>query len=128
MASSLLLVLTAVALVLAGTGIFAVVSHLAASRTREIGVRMALGATGRQVRGLVVRQALWPAAVGGALGLLGAVALAGGLGGLFYGVRSFDPLTLLASAALLVALAALASDGPARRAARVDPVAALRAE
>jgi putative ABC transport system permease protein len=127
-ASSLLLVLTVVALVLAGTGIFAVVSHLAALRTREIGLRIALGATGRQVRGLVMRQALWPAAVGGAAGLLAAAALANALQGLFYDVRPFDPLTLAAAAVLLVALAALASDGPARRAARVDPMAALRSE
>jgi ABC-type antimicrobial peptide transport system permease subunit len=76
----------------------------------------------------VVRQALVPAAFGGGVGLLGAGALANGLGGLFFEVRSFDPLTLGCAAALLVALAALASDGPARRAARVDPVAALRAE
>jgi predicted permease len=127
-ASSLLLVLTAVALVLAGTGIFAVVSHVAASRTREIGVRMAVGATARQVRGLVVRQALVPAALGGGVGILGAVGLASALGGLIFDVRPFDPLTLLATAALLVGLAALASDGPARRAARIDPVAALRVE
>ena len=127
-ASSLLLVLTVVALVLAGTGIFAVVSHVAASRTREIGVRLALGATAGQVRGLVVRQALVPATLGGALGLAGAVALSRGAGGLLFGVRPFDPLTLGAAAALLVALAAAASDGPARRAARVDPVSALRVE
>ena len=74
-ASSLLLVLTVVALVLAGTGVFAVVSHVAASRTREIAVRMALGATGADVRGLMVRQALVPAALGGVLGLAGAVGL-----------------------------------------------------
>ena len=127
-ASSLLLVLTAVALVLAGTGIFAVVSHVAASRTREIGVRMALGATVLQVRGLVVRQALVPAALGAGTGILGAVGLASGIGGLFFGVRPFDPLTLAGAAALLIALAAVASDAPARRAARVDPVAALRVE
>jgi hypothetical protein len=127
-ASSLLLVLTGVALVLAGTGIFAVVSHVAASRTREIGLRLALGATTRQVRGLVVRQALGPAALGGSVGLVAAVALASGLRGLFFGVTPFDPLTLAAVVVLLVALVVLASDGPARRAARLEAVSALRAE
>jgi predicted permease len=127
-ASSLLLALTAVALVLAGTGIYAVVSHATAARTREIGVRIALGAREAQVRGLVVRQALWPATLGGALGLSAAVFVAKGLGGLLYGTRPSDPLTLAAACALLVLLAAAASDGPARRAARVDPVSALREE
>lgn len=69
-----------------------------------------------------------PAAVGGALGLAAAVFLTNGLGGLLFDVRPFDPLTLGASGALLVLLAAIASDGPARRAARVDPVAALRVD
>jgi putative ABC transport system permease protein len=127
-ASSLLLVLTAVAVVLAGTGVYAVVSHAAAARTRELGVRIALGARRAQVRGLVVRQALLPASVGGALGLGAAVFLARGLGGLLFGIRPFDPLTIAGAGALLLLLAAAASDAPARRASRLDPVAALREE
>jgi predicted permease len=127
-ASSLLLVLTVVALVLAGTGIFAVVSHVAASRTREIGVRLALGATAGQVRRLVVGRALAPAVIGGVLGLAGGIALANGFGGLFFGVQPSDPPTLVGAAVLLLGLAAFASDGPARRAGRVDPVATLRSE
>jgi putative ABC transport system permease protein len=127
-ATSLLRVLAVVALVLAGTGIYAVVSHSAAARTREIGVRIALGARGPQVRRLVVGQALVPALLGGALGLAAAVFLANAMGGLLFAVRPFDPLTLGAAAALLVLLAVIASDAPARRAARVDPVAALRVE
>jgi putative ABC transport system permease protein len=127
-ASSLLLVLTAVAVVLAGTGVYAVVSHAAAARTREMGVRIALGARRGQVRRLVVRQALLPASAGGALGLVAAVFLARGLGGLLFGIHPFDPLTLAAAGTLLLLLAAAASDAPARRAARLDPVAALREE
>jgi putative ABC transport system permease protein len=127
-ASSLLLVLTAVAIVLAGTGVYAVVSHAAAARTRELGVRIALGARRAQVRRLVVRQALLPASVGGALGLGAAVFLARGLGGLLFGIRPFDPLTVAAAGVLLLVLATAASDAPARRAARLDPVAALRQE
>jgi putative ABC transport system permease protein len=89
-------------------------------------VRIALGATAGQVRGLVVRQALVPAALGAVAGVPAAVALGCGAAALLFGVRPFDPFALGGAALLLLGLTILASDAPARRAARVDPCAALR--
>jgi len=127
-ATGSLLALAAFALALAATGIYAVSSYAAAVRTREIGVRMALGARASQVRAMVARQMLWPVAVGGLAGLCGALALGRGLRGLLFEVPGHDPLTFLLSAVLLAAVAIAASDGPARRASRVDPLRALRSE
>ncbi len=125
-ATGSLLALAVFALALAATGIYSVSSYAAAVRTREIGVRMALGARASQVRAMVARQTLWPVAIGAGLGLAGALGLGRALRGLLFEVPGHDPLTFVVSAGLLAAVALLASDGPARRASRVDPLRALR--
>lgn len=122
-----LLAFAAVALLLAAVGIYGVVSHAVSDRTREIGVRMALGAAAGTVSRLMVRQTLLPVAIGVALGLALALALGQGISSLLYEVGGTDPATLVTVAALLVGIATLASWIPARRASRIDPVEALRA-
>jgi putative ABC transport system permease protein len=116
------------ALVLAAVGIYAVVSFTVSERTREIGLRMALGAEAPRVRRLVVRQALAPVLVGAVAGVALSVPLGAVLGRLLYQVRGADPITHASVALLLVGVAALASFVPAWRASRVDPVEALRIE
>ncbi len=117
-----------VALLLGVIGIYGVVSYVVSQRTREIGVRMALGAAGSAVRGMVLRQGMLLAGVGVVLGLVAAAAASRLLASLLYGVSATDPLTYAAVAALLTAVAAAASWIPARRAAGVDPATALRNE
>lgn len=118
----------ALALVLASIGIYGVVSYSVAQRTREIGLRMALGAAGGEVRRLVIRQALIPVAAGAAIGLTGAFFLGQVLNSLLFKVDGRDPLTLAATAVLLALVGLLASYLPARRASGVDPAIALRYE
>jgi putative ABC transport system permease protein len=116
------------ALLLAALGIYGVVSYAVSQRTREIGVRMALGARAADVMRLVMGQAMRPVLAGLAFGL-GLSIVAGRLvASQLFGVRPVDPLTLIAAPALLVAVALVASGVPARRATGVDPVRALRAE
>ena len=117
-----------VALVLAAIGIFGVLSYAVAQRTREIGIRMALGAQGRAVLALVVRQAMMLAATGVATGMVCAWWLSTLLNSLLFGVTARDPATYASVAATLAFAALLAAYIPARRATRVDPVVALRAE
>jgi putative ABC transport system permease protein len=126
--ASLLAVFGAVALLLASMGVHGVMSAVVTQRTREIGVRMALGARAADVMGLVVRQSGRLAFLGVAVGVAGAVALSRFLRSLLYGVGPGDPLTLIAVSLILGAATLLASVLPARRAARLDPVAALRHE
>jgi predicted permease len=119
---------SALALLLAAVGVYGVVAFWVNQATREIGLRMALGARPREVLSLVVRRAIPEVAMGLALGL--AVALAGAhlAAGLLYGVDPVDPRAYLAAAALLGGVALVATLLPARRASRVDPATALRAE
>ncbi len=117
-----------IALLLGLVGIYGVVSYVVSQRTREFGVRMALGATGGSVQAMVLRQGLALALVGVGVGLVAAAGLSRVMGALLYEVSAVDPWTYLAVAAALTAVAALASWLPALRAARVDPSRALRAE
>lgn len=118
----------ALALLLAAVGIYGVMSYSVAQRTRETGVRMALGARSGQVLGQVVREGLLSAAGGVALGLAGSWAVSRLLGRFLFRVEPADPVTFVAVAGLLLLVAAIASYVPARRAASVDPVLALRGE
>jgi predicted permease len=116
------------AVVLAVVGLFGVISYLVEQRTREIGVRMALGAERRHVLGLVLREGLTLAAVGVTLGVLLALALGHLLQSFLYEVRSTDAAVVLVAAGALCAISLVAVLIPARHAARVDPMIALRAE
>jgi predicted permease len=116
------------ALVLAMIGVYGVVSYAVAQRTREIGVRVALGATLPGILGLVVRHGLRLAWSGVAVGIVVSFAVTGVLASILYGVKPHDPLVLGGVAALLTAIAVVASFAPARRATRIDPITALRAE
>jgi putative ABC transport system permease protein len=117
-----------VALALATIGLYGLISFSVAERTREIGVRVALGASARRVYLLVLTEALTRTAAGLLIGLAGAVALSRWLGALLYQVAPTDPLTYAAVTALLLASAIVAGYVPARRAVRADPVEALRAD
>jgi putative ABC transport system permease protein len=117
-----------VALLLSGVGLYGVMAHAVTERTRELGIRIAIGAAPGQVRALVLRQGLAMAAAGAVLGA--GAALAGGraLRGALYGVGPTDAVTFLAVPVILLAVCGIACDLPARRATRVDPAVALRAE
>ncbi|HVR70002.1 MAG TPA: FtsX-like permease family protein, partial [Vicinamibacteria bacterium] len=114
------------ALLLAAGGIYAVTASLAAQRTRELGIRLALGARRRQILSLVLAQGMAPVLAGLAVGLAAALALARLIEGLLFGVAARDPATFALAPLLLAAAAAAASYLPARRATRIDPVQALR--
>jgi predicted permease len=117
-----------VAVVLASVGIWGVISYAVGRRTNEIGVRMALGATSDRVMRMVMREGLALTLAGASLGVLGALWATRLMRGLLFEVRPGDPLTLAGGAALLVAVSLLACYLPARRAARVDPLRAMRAD
>ncbi len=122
----LLGIFAAIALVLAAVGIYGVISYAVSLRTRELGIRIALGATGRQVSGLVLQQGVSLALAGVVVGGLGAYWLTYLLDKLLFGVTSRDAVTFGVVAALLTGIAAIACYIPARRAARVDPLLAMR--
>src|SRR5690606_11076963 len=117
-----------VALFVAAAGLYGVISYLVAQRTREVGIRIAGGATPAVVIRLVVGQGAALAAVGAAFGIVAALGLTRFLSGMVYGVGTTDPLTFSGVAGVLLGVAALASWVPARRAVRVDPMVALREE
>jgi predicted permease len=127
----LALLLTAfagVALALAAIGVYATMAYVVAQGTREIGIRLALGATGRGVLILVLGQSLRVTGAGLAAGLVGALALSRVLGSLLFGVRASDPPTFAGVAALLAVISLAASYIPARRASLIDPMVSLRRE
>jgi predicted permease len=124
----LLSIFAALAVVLAVVGIYGVIAYTVQQRTREIGIRIALGASRERVVGMVVRRGVALAILGIALGTMGSYALTRVLRTLLFGVSARDPMTFVAVAALLGGVALVASWVPARRAARVDPLTAMRAD
>jgi ABC-type antimicrobial peptide transport system permease subunit len=116
------------ALVLAAVGLYGVLSYTVSQSVGEIGLRMALGARQWTVVGSIVRTALATAALGIVIGLIAALVLTETIASLLYGVAPNDPVTVAAVAAVLLVVTMLAALVPARRAANVDPVTALRAE
>ncbi len=116
------------ALALGILGIYGVISYSVAQRTREIGVRMALGAQKRELKWMFVRSAMVLTAIGVGIGLTAAAGLSQLMKSLLFGISPLDPVTYAAVPVVLAAAAALASYLPARRAASIDPVEALRAE
>jgi putative ABC transport system permease protein len=116
------------ALLLAGLGTYGVISYMVIERTREIGIRLALGAERRTVVRMVLRQGLGLIFTGAAVGLVCALVVSRAMGGVLYGVKPTDPVTFVAVAAVLVTVALVACYVPAQRAIRIDPMIALRRE
>lgn len=114
-------------LVMASAGVYGVMSWSVSQRTREIGIRMALGARGEDVRGMIIRQGAWLTLAGTAVGMLGALAVGRVLASVLFEVSPTDPLTFVGVPAVMLAVALLANWIPARRATRVDPMTSLRA-
>ena len=127
-ATSMLSLFAALALVLAGVGVYGLMSYLVSQGNREIGIRIALGATQRRVAGMILRQGLAVVLPGAVCGLLGALALTPVLRSLLFGVSFIDPVTLFGIPLILLVTAGIAIYLPARRAAAVDPMVSLRNE
>jgi putative ABC transport system permease protein len=126
--ASLLGMFAALAVVLAAVGIYGVMAYGVTQRTREIGIRMALGAAPEKVRFMILRQGMWLSLAGIAIGLAASFALTRWMRNLLFGVQPTDPLTFALVSVILVATAFLACWIPAHRASRVDPLIALRYE
>jgi putative ABC transport system permease protein len=116
----------AVALLLASLGIYGVLAYQVGQRTREIGIRIALGSDAKGILRLVRHEALGLVLVGLAVGMAGAIALRGVIASQLYGVGAFDPRVILAATIVLAVAALSACAGPARRASRVDPAVTLQ--
>ncbi len=114
------------ALALACIGIYGIMAYTVTARTAEIGLRIALGATATQVIGRILGEALWLAGFGILVGLTAALWLARFIGAMLYGLGIADPLTMGATALLLICVSLMAAFAPARRAAHIDPIRALR--
>ena len=125
---TLLVLFASVGLVLAAVGVYGVLAQLARARTREMGIRVALGARASQVRWLVVRHALGLVLLGVTIGAIASLGATRALRGVLYDVPPSDPLTFAVVSALLAGVAVLAAWVPAVRASRADPTAALREE
>lgn len=126
--SMLLTIFAATAMLLAAIGLYGVMSYSVAQRTKEIGVRMALGANRPEVLALVVKRGMLLVGIGIAAGVVLALALSRLIAGMLFGITATDPLTIIGVAVLLGAVAFVANYLPARRAASVDPMVALRYE
>jgi predicted lysophospholipase L1 biosynthesis ABC-type transport system permease subunit len=122
------MILGLLALLLAGLGLYGVVSYAVSTRTREIGIRVALGAHSTNVRALIVGQGMLLTAIGLAVGLIGSLIATPALRSLLVDLPATDPVVFVGVSALLVAIALVACYVPARRATRIDPIATLRAE
>lgn len=116
------------ALLLAGIGLYGVIRYSVVQRTQEFGIRLALGAAPADVFRLVLKQSLRSTALGGAIGMIGSLAVGRVLSSVLYGGTSSQPVVVVGVALLLGAIAVAAALGPARRAARVDPLIALRSD
>jgi putative ABC transport system permease protein len=125
---ALLALFAAAAVLLAGVGLYGVLSQLVAGRRREIGVRMALGATTSVVRRQVVSEGTKVVLVGVAIGVIAALASTRLLGTLLYEVKAVDPMVFVAMSLAMLGIGMLASYMPARRASNVDPIEALRSD
>ena len=125
---ALFLVFAAISLLLASVGLYAVVAHSVDQRTQEIGIRTAMGATGRDILALVLRQGMLPVGMGLIIGLAAALALTPILKSQLVNVSPADPITIIIASITLLVFGTLGCWIPARRAMRVDPVVALRHE
>lgn len=121
-------VFATIAVLLSAVGLYGVLAYAVGQRTREFGIRTALGARSRDVLGMVLGQGLRLTSIGIGIGLAGAIALTRYIAGMLYGVTPLDPLTYVAVVALFAAVTSIASYVPARRATRIDPMTALRYE
>jgi putative ABC transport system permease protein len=124
----MLTVFGVLALTLAVVGVYGVKAYIVSQRTREIGIRIALGATGRDVQWLLLKEAVVLTAAGIALGLPVALLLGGALGSMLFSVSAADPLVFIGTPAVLAAASMMASYLPSRRAVRIEPTSALRAQ
>jgi ABC-type antimicrobial peptide transport system permease subunit len=116
------------ALVLGVVGIYGVIAYVVTQRTREIGIRSALGAEPRQLEKMFLLQGLTLSAIGVVIGLVGAAALGQAMSSLLFGIEPLDPVAYVTAIGVILAAAVLATYVPARRAANIDPVETLRAE